>query len=929
MYTVDAQGQIMATATSFDALITKIVEDFEKRDDELSKPYSVYNPSFVRKQDNNNIPNMTPESKQFMWYQIFTISLTHMNRPEKPEFIENYNQEMIKTCETYFTKTLFKDKQIDECSNEYSSDLAIHWYTKDSFLNRLLNEALRTMNVEILFLFRYVIQDIYVQLKKLYGEQRQNNKHMTTLTVYRGQMMTENAFIQIQRSIGEYVAANSFLSTSLKRNIALAYASSSSVKNDHFQSVLFEINITSDIAYRPYANISQFEDENEILLCIGTIFRVIKVDYDKNEHIYVVQLEVIDETKEPELKEISDSVKSEINQENHLTSLGNILDEMGQHDKAKYYFRYTLNKSLNDSRYILASSHKSLGNIARKETYLNLALEHYSKALEFYQSALNQHEIDISFCNNNIGFCYLEKGECEKAMEIYKKDYCTKCDGHHAEQVKCSSKFSFLNHDTKSPSLDRDSATFLWYQLLTKILVEISTSQYLSHNDEKDMQWYSQSPFRYLSMNKAIKTRSIVNLLDFRPYILDLQKKMSTFEGKVYRGAKISNDELTKLSSNIGGLMILNSFLSTSKDKDAALNFALSDLNPPLHPVLYEIHCNPNVETKAFISITNDEILFDISTVFKIIRIDNTCPPFKIIYLQTTDEHLQLINEYYDLAKKQLIVSTPKLLFARLMYYLGDYKIAYTFLKQFHENIDDDNENLATFYYDIAYKYYSNEEYDEALDTYDSFLKYTHNELLISQTMKYIGSIYEENNNYTKAIEYFQKVLENKTLRSNLPLVVNLYSNIGIIYQKINNYNLALEYYNRALDIQLENNDELQIASLYDKIGTVYEQTGEYTLTLMFYEKSLELKLKHGHSSIAVTYENLAYLYRSQEQYEMALKYYLQALYIQKQNLPTNHPYIEQIIREIGELYREKFPHYSPMKSKTKWGKSINNLCII
>ena len=40
----------------------------------------------------------------------------------------------------------------------YSSETAIWWYTRDSFIYRILNKALRTQNIQILISFRFLIK---------------------------------------------------------------------------------------------------------------------------------------------------------------------------------------------------------------------------------------------------------------------------------------------------------------------------------------------------------------------------------------------------------------------------------------------------------------------------------------------------------------------------------------------------------------------------------------------------------------------------------------------------------------------------------------------------------------------------------------------------------------------------------------------------
>ncbi len=68
-----------------------------------------------------------------------------------------------------------------EFENQYSANKALWWYTRESFLYKMLNKALRVQNIEVLFLFRFVIVDIYQQLKE--------NQCQSSVRVYRGQVL--------------------------------------------------------------------------------------------------------------------------------------------------------------------------------------------------------------------------------------------------------------------------------------------------------------------------------------------------------------------------------------------------------------------------------------------------------------------------------------------------------------------------------------------------------------------------------------------------------------------------------------------------------------------------------------------------------------------------------------------------------------------
>ena len=82
--------------------------------------------------------------------------------------------------------------QIDEFKREYQSNAAIQWYTRDTFLYRLINQALRCEDIETLFACRLFITDLQKQLSELHEETiRSNNpSNNTKISSYRGQFMS-------------------------------------------------------------------------------------------------------------------------------------------------------------------------------------------------------------------------------------------------------------------------------------------------------------------------------------------------------------------------------------------------------------------------------------------------------------------------------------------------------------------------------------------------------------------------------------------------------------------------------------------------------------------------------------------------------------------------------------------------------------------
>ncbi|CAF1637541.1 unnamed protein product, partial [Didymodactylos carnosus] len=105
---------------------------------------------------------------------------------------------------------------------------------------------------------------------------------------------------------------------------------------------------------------------------------------------------------------------------------------------------------------------------------------------------------------------------------------------------------------------------------------------------------------------------------------------------------------LEKLRNNIGGLVSMNSFLSTTNDREAAIFFAGGGIlgNPETHvSVLYEMTIDTSIQSVPYAKIDytsifsdEDEVLFSMASVFKIGEIEMVRERMWNIKLTLTDK---------------------------------------------------------------------------------------------------------------------------------------------------------------------------------------------------------------------------------------------------------------------------------------------------
>ncbi|CAM4876392.1 unnamed protein product [Rotaria socialis] len=223
-------------------------------------------------------------------------------------------QEMVDELRRASVENNVTFQQINDFEQSYHSNAAIQWYTRDTFLCRLLNRALRCEDVESIIKYRFFIADLYQNLEELHQQilSLSNYSQQPISTCYRGQQMPSSDIDLYRQNVGKLISVNTFFSTTLSLAIATMFAGESNHESiTSNKPVIFSIEVDPLIENkRPYANIncfSVYEGEDEVLFSIGSIFRIEKVDVlSDNDHIIVIHLKVADANQLPQELATSD-----------------------------------------------------------------------------------------------------------------------------------------------------------------------------------------------------------------------------------------------------------------------------------------------------------------------------------------------------------------------------------------------------------------------------------------------------------------------------------------------------------------------------------------------------------------------------------------------------------------------------------------------
>ncbi|CAF1484139.1 unnamed protein product [Adineta steineri] len=297
-------------------------------------------------------------------------------------------------------------------------------------------------------------------------------------------------------------------------------------------------------------------------------------------------------------------------------------------------------------------------------------------------------------------------------------------DDNQLQQILTPWKISILQNYNSIPSqnnqliyvrnLSEDNGAFLAFQLSLDVILRLDRNDFarqemmtmcrtkFSHDrfvlakideferryqsNQDAAKWYTADSFLYRLLNQVLRTEAIDPIFKFRYYIQDLHNQLAVMQVDylkrlqisncstliLYRGQVMAwNDLQDKFRTNIGNLITMSSFLSTTTDRHVARFFSGDGFveNPERDvSVLYEI----TIDIQSFHSVPlaelhdetifeeEGEVLFSMGAVF---RIDDVFEEHKLLWtvkltLTTEEEEEQwnVLTEHLQEKEETLMI---------------------------------------------------------------------------------------------------------------------------------------------------------------------------------------------------------------------------------------------------------------------------------
>lgn len=409
---------------------------------------------------------------------------------------------------------------------------------------------------------------------------------------------------------------------------------------------------------------------------------------------------------------------------------------------------------------------------------------------------------------------------------------------------------------------------------------------------ERALWWYTNEPFIYDVLNKALRTMncSVIQLLTF--FIRDIHSQLahlhqtSAQKGilNLYRGQAMNRDEVTQLSMRIGEILSMNSFLSTSTDRDLALAFAIAATehtpdSAELSAVLFEIEADPCLAIHApfanicmYSSFSNEEeYLFHLNSLFHvhaveiasqitIIRLSlAVLPPTQNIDFSTTMRTL-LAEEMNDV-KEMVMDSTDA---TNSLISLNRKIKASKVLSAIKNSNEPDKHALFVAHGDDAISWY---EYSTGIEFYREALLIDPSN---ARTWTQLAKSYYQLNDYQQTVSLCQRAIDLDSTNISF-LSTHCHRLLGISLAELGETKKALLAIERAVEIfnSIETNKS-EVAAHVDesssRLGTLVSALDKYM------ESRREPEL------LALVYEEMGITYEALTEVHEALKWFQKAL---------------------------------------------------
>ena len=421
--------------------------------------------------------------------------------------------------------------------------------------------------------------------------------------------------------------------------------------------------------------------------------------------------------------------------------------------------------------------------------------------------------------------------------------------------------------------------------------------------------WYTQANFLYFNVNQALRTQDVEILLKMGFFIQDLHlniKQRYNEENNrtpltLYRGQGLSEINFEKMKNSERGLIGFNSFLSTSRDEDAAKMLADSNQYcPGMVGILFRIDVDTSITSTPFTYLgelsqhpDEEEVLFSMHSVFRIgkmRKIQERLWEVNLTLTSDTDPDLMCLTEHL---RETFTTSNKWIQLCHLLMGLGMLQKAVQIYESAENARSSHPQDSFDFMKQTLYmlkSHFDSGQYSLSIEACERMMAElptdsTNGNIDSAAVYFFLGALLECQGDYSSALSKFQKAMELITdqQQESSQLSIDIYILIGWVQQQMCQYEDAYVSYETALKIARSNLPENHpnLATILNYLGSLYALTGNYDKSLAHLNEAHSIQerfLPAVHLEKIKVHSNIGSTHLQRGSYSMALEHSKYAL---------------------------------------------------
>ncbi|CAF0951760.1 unnamed protein product [Rotaria sordida] len=470
-------------------------------------------------------------------------------------------------------------------------------------------------------------------------------------------------------------------------------------------------------------------------------------------------------------------------------------------------------------------------------------------------------------------------------------------------------KEEFIKSTNSSASSDKEKlvkAAEKYYSGNTKLLDSLDNFD-CCYDKNDALQWCFSSPFPSRFLHHALSTRNTKYIDLCRFLINDVSHVLKQpndlkSNNQIFRGIKMTNELLEKLTNHTGKLICPKGFFTCTTSRVAALELARSpDYRPDLKPVLFKIYYNSSVPIGELpAKDMSTLIVFDVYMAFRVKWVSRG--PVSIVDLEPADQDgRNLAREYRQKFKSSQLQNLldqlsvfpkppPRLPPIKRAPIPPTNQMPKISPKKVSPHVPDKVEIQAE-------KMVQRGQVDQAIAIY----KNTTNQS--PHVLNNIGKLYaEKKGDYESAARFYNQAL--KIQEEKGEDVTETLTRIGIAHHDRNDYGKALHYHSQALKLRQNTN---QTSTATNLIGIANAHWGQENLPEALRNAKEALKLNESVESgndlnLAMNLAVLANIYHKGGYEVKALEFAQQAMSILERYKKADSLFLASILNNLGAI---------------------------